>query len=358
MIGRSGIGRYVESVLDQIISQDVEDFRFVLVGPYERLNSYVNRKNIVGVESYEIEPLSYRDTVEGARFFTRLSRKVDLIHFTHFNLPLFTPRNSVVTIHDLTPLILKDLFPVSKRFSLSLLMRLNKGRFKRFIAVSQSTKEDLVRLLGIPSEKIEVIYERVSCRLVSSKRILPEELQGKEFFLYVGNRKRHKNLDTAIKAFDTFFDDHPDWMFVIAGRKDAPRDYVDETLDAVRNRSCFIEYDGPSDEVLAGLYANTKAVVLLSLYEGFGLPVIEGFAFGKPAIVSNRSSLPEIVGEAGCTVNTDDLQSLRRALFRVAEEQIFYCGLCKAVQERFSFFDTYSEIARLKELYQAVLGHP
>ncbi len=357
MIGRSGVGRYVESILDEITSQDIEDFQFLLVGPCERLSQYSNRKNIAGIESYEIEPLSLRDTLEGTRFFIRLSKKVDLIHFTHFNLPLFAPRNSVVTIHDLTPLILKELFPVGKRFSLSLLLRLNKRRIRRFIAVSQSTKNDLAQLLGIPSEKVEVIYERVSSRLVHCDRILPEELRGREYFLYVGNKKRHQNLDTAIRAFDVFFDDHPDWKFVIAGKKDKQRDYVDETLENVRNRSCFIEYDGPSDETLAGLYSNTRGVVLLSLYEGFGLPVIEGFAFGKPAIVSNRSSLLEIVGEAGIVVNADSVEELSLFASRVAKDNVLYGNLCVEAGNRFSFFDTYCELEKLKALYHDAIGH-
>jgi len=351
MIGRSGVGRYVESILDEITSQDIEDFQFLLVGPCERLSQYSNRKNIAGIESYEIEPLSLRDTLEGTRFFIKLAKKVDLIHFTHFNLPLFAPRNSVVTIHDLTPLILKELFPAAKRFSLSLLLRLNKRRIRRFIAVSQSTKNDLVQLLGIPSEKVEVIYERVSSRLVLCDRILPEELRGREYFLYVGNRKRHKNLDTAIRAFDVFFDDHPDWKFVIAGKKDKQRDYVDEALENVRNRSCFIEYDGPSDETLAGLYSNTRGVVLLSLYEGFGLPVIEGFAFGKPAIVSNRSSLPEIVGEAGIVVDLSNEGEIIDSFEVIAVDNDRYKKLSIASIENGRYYRAYDTLEKMRMVY-------
>ncbi len=351
MIGRSGVGRYVESILDEITSQDIEDFQFLLVGPCERLSQYSNRKNIAGIESYEIEPLSLRDTLEGTRFFIRLSKKVDLIHFTHFNLPLFAPRNSVVTIHDLTPLILKELFPVGKRFSLSLLLRLNKRRIRRFIAVSQSTKNDLAQLLGIPSEKVEVIYERVSSRLVHCDRILPEELRGREYFLYVGNKKRHQNLDTAIRAFDVFFDDHPDWKFVIAGKKDKQRDYVDETLENVRNRSCFIEYDGPSDETLAGLYSNTRGVVLLSLYEGFGLPVIEGFAFGKPAIVSNRSSLPEIAGEAGIVVDLSNEGEIIDSFEAIAVDNDRYKKLSIASIENARYYRSYDTLEKMRMVY-------
>lgn len=351
MIGRSGVGRYVESILYEITSQDIEDFQFVLVGPCERLSEYSNRKNIAGIESYEIEPLSLRDTFAGTPFFIRLAKKVDLIHFTHLNLPLFAPRNSVVTIHDLTPLILKELFPAGKRFSLSLLLRLNKRRIRRFIAVSQSTKNDLVQLLGIPSEKVEVIYERVSSRLVLCDRILPEELLGREYFLYVGNRKRHKNLDTAIRAFDVFFDDHPDCRFVVAGKKDKQRDYVDEALESVRNRSCFIEYDGPSDERLAGLYSNTRAVVLLSLYEGFGLPVIEGLAFGKPAIVSNRSSLPEIAGEAGIVVDLSNEGEIIDSFEAIAADNDRYKKLSIASIENARYYRSYDTLEKMRMVY-------
>lgn len=358
MIGRSGVGRYVESILDQITSQDIEDFQFILVGSLRRLSEYESKKNIMGVEPYEIEPLSIKDTVLGTSLFKGLSNRVDLVHFTHINLPLIVPANSIVTVHDLTPLILKDLFPLSKRLFLASLLKFNKRRIKQFIAVSQSTKNDLIKLLKIRSEKIEVIYERVSSRLVSCNRILPEELKDREYFLYVGNRKRHKNLDTAIKAFDVFFDEHPDWRFVIAGRKDTPRDYVDETLDKVRNRNCFIEYENPPDEILAGLYSKTKAVVLLSLYEGFGLPVIEGFAFGKPAIVSNSSSLPEIVGNAGFVVSTNGFYLLPNVISRMADEPVFYENLRVEVEKRFSFFDTYSELERLKALYEAIFDQP
>ncbi len=352
MIGRSGVGRYIESILDQITSQDIEDFQFILVGPLRRLSEYESKKNIAEVEPYDIEPLSIKDTILGTSLFKRLSSRVDLVHFTHINLPLIVPANSIVTVHDLTPLILKDLFPLSKRLFLASLLKFNKRRIKRFIAVSQSTKNDLIKLLKIRSEKIEVIYERVSSRLVSCNRILPEELKDREYFLYVGNRKRHKNLDTAIKAFDVFFDDHSDWRFVIAGRKDTPRDYVDETLDKVRNRNCFIEYENPPDEILAGLYSKTKAVVLLSLYEGFGLPVIEGFAFGKPAIVSNSSSLPEIVCNAGIIVKTMSIEEIVAALETIAHDSKMYAELTLSAVNMVRFFDSYDIFVKTRNAYQ------
>lgn len=358
MIGKSGVGRYVESILDQITTKDIEDFQFILVGSLRRLSEYESKKNIAGVEPYEIEPLSIKDTILGTSFFRRLSNRVDLVHFTHINIPLMVPANSIVTVHDLTPLILKDLFPLSKRLLLSFLLRFNKRRIKRFIAVSKSTKNDLIKLLRIRPDKIEVVYERVSSKLVSCERKLPEELKGKKYFLYVGNRKKHKNLDTAVKAFDIFFDEHPDWRFVIAGRKDTSRDYVDESIENSRNRSCFIQYEGPSDEVLAGLYSNTKAVVLLSLYEGFGLPVIEGFAFGKPAIVSNSSSLPEIVGDAGIVVSTNGFYLLPNVVSRVANEPFFYESLCVEAAKKSCFFETYNGLERLQTLYESISDQP
>ncbi len=356
MIGRSG----VEIMLNRFCPDNLARIE-ISVYPWGSLREtfeYESKKNIMGVEPYEIEPLSIKDTVLGTSLFKGLSNRVDLVHFTHINLPLIVPANSIVTVHDLTPLILKDLFPLSKRLFLASLLKFNKRRIKQFIAVSQSTKNDLIKLLKIRSEKIEVIYERVSSRLVSCNRILPEELKDREYFLYVGNRKSHKNLDTAIKAFVVFFDEHPDWRFVIAGRKDTPRDYVDETLDKVRNRNCFIEYENPPDEILAGLYSKTKAVMLLSLYEGFGLPVIEGFAFGKPAIVSNSSSLPEIVGNAGFVVSTNGFYLLPNVISRMADEPVFYENLRVEVEKRFSFFDTYSELERLKALYEAIFDQP
>jgi glycosyltransferase involved in cell wall biosynthesis len=241
--------------------------------------------------------------------------RVELAHVPYFASPLFPPTRTVVTIHDLIPLLL----PLYRG---SLLVRLytrlvssGARRANVVLADSECSKRDIVRLLGIPAERVQVVYLAADARFrpvrdadrlnaVRAKYGLPSQ-----FLLYLGGFDQRKNVRVIVEAFAALPEMYRSgYRLVLAGvplGKDSEL-FPDPQRraraaglpeDAVRFAGWVAEEDKPA------LYSSATAFLFPSLYEGFGLPPLEAMACGTPVIASNASSLPEIVGEAGMQVD-------------------------------------------------------
>ena len=255
--------------------------------------------------------------------FPRACRGLDLAHVPYFASPLFPTAPTVVTVHDLIPLILPA-------YRGSLLVRLYTRlvaaaarRAEAIITVSQASQRDIARYLRIPPERVHVTYEAAGETLkpvkdesqltaIRQKYALPER-----YLLYLGGFDQRKNLSALLRAFALLVNKQPVWL-VVAGRlldRDSPlfpdpRRLVRElgVGEGVIFTGWVPEEDKPA------LYSGAMAFVFPSLYEGFGLPVVEAMACGAPVVTSNRSSLPEVVGEGGILVEPTDAESLAEAM--------------------------------------------
>jgi glycosyltransferase involved in cell wall biosynthesis len=262
---------------------------------------------------------------------------LDLMHFTHFNAPIRYNKPFIVTIHDLT----HTLFPGKKmtalpyRLAYKAVVRHAVKKAKKIIAVSKNTKNDIIKIHHIPSHKIEVIYEAVG----EEYKILPpgsppktptsgttprkspentpppgnppegplktphlrdnlqeQTTQKPPFLLYTGVHRYHKNLPRLIEAFAKISPDFPELKLIITGKHD-PLYPEAENATAELGLQEKVIFAGlvPEPELIA-LYNLATAYVFPSLYEGFGLPVLEAMKCGTPVIASNVSSIPEIAG--------------------------------------------------------------
>ncbi len=242
---------------------------------------------------------------------------VALAHIPYFASPLFPPTRTVVTIHDLIPILL----PLYRG---SLLVRLythlvssSARRVHAIIADSECSKRDIVRHLGIPAKRVQVVYLAADARCrpireadqldaVRARYRLP-----KNFLLYLGGFDQRKNIRVIVEAFAALPELYQSgYRLVLAGvplGKDSeffPDPQLSAraaglTEDAVQFTGWVAEEDKPA------LYSSATAFLFPSLYEGFGLPPLEAMACGTPVIVSDASSLPEIVGEAGLQIDPD-----------------------------------------------------
>ncbi len=237
--------------------------------------------------------------------------------------PAHLPYPLIVTIHDLAyeyfpnQFLKKDLYKL-RRWTLASL-----NRAKKVIAVSQHTKQDLVRQYNLDPSKIVVIYNgynryQFNARakinpLIFQKYHLPKD----NFLLYLGTIQPRKNIITLVNAF-AWLKKHRHYLgkLVIAGN---PGWLSQPILDQIR-RSPVVQdiflpgYIEPSD--LAGLYKLADLYILPSLYEGFGLPVLEAMACGTPVVVSNTSSLPEVAGQAGVYFRPNHPDDLAQAILQ------------------------------------------
>lgn len=286
----------------------------------------------------------------------------DLLHVPHFNVPVLTPKKLVVTVHDLIYLRQPESIRsgLGRAYALWMFEMLRR-KASAIIAVSQNTKEDLLqRFPAISSEKIFVIPEAAGDRF--KKIVDPVLLSGvrqkyslrEPYVLFVGSLKPHKNLARLIEAMSSVRQEQKiPHELVVVGRADPKY----PTMDTLIRRSPFVKYLGelPDPEV-AALYSMADLFVLPSLYEGFGLPVLEAMACGAPVLASNRTSLPEVVGDAGKTFDPVCVDALSELLYNILKNRDLREVMSKKGLERSRLFSWKKTASETLEVYRQVLG--
>ena len=225
----------------------------------------------------------------------------------------------IVTVHDLIPLKYPELSPKWKYYyQYALPFLLKKSR--KIICVSQHTKQDVVKNYKLEPDSIDVVYNGYDRDLFvpQSSREIMHKYKLDKYLLYVGDMRSYKNLDRCLTAFDRLPD--KDYQFVITGKKD---DFFYPQIErqtrqlAARERIVFLDYV-PINE-LPVLYSMAQSLVFASLYEGFGLPVLEAMACGCPVIASTATSIPEVGGDSVLYVDPYDVDEIARTMCRVLQ---------------------------------------
>ncbi|HET6232607.1 MAG TPA: glycosyltransferase family 1 protein [Longimicrobiaceae bacterium] len=246
---------------------------------------------------------------------------------------LYCPGRSAVTIHDLAFELFPDHFTAADRLRLRLTTRNGVTRADRLIAVSEATKRDVVERMGAAPDRVTVVHHGVDHAVFRPSTagevdaVRARHGLHRPYVLAVGTLQRRKNHATLIRAVHILRGRGVDVELVLSGAGgwlfDETRRLVDELGmgDAVR----FLGYV-PLDE-LPALYAGASAAALLSLYEGFGLPVLEAMACGVPMLVSDTSSLPEVGGDAVLKVPPMDLDAVVSALDRLLHDDALRADL-------------------------------
>jgi glycosyltransferase involved in cell wall biosynthesis len=248
---------------------------------------------------------------------------VDLLHAMAFVGPVLEAVPSVVTVYDLSFLRYPEAFRPFNRWYLSRFTPAAVRRARRVIAISHSTRQDVVERLRVSPERVDVVY--CGCDPIF-RRLPPDEVADyrrehklpEHFILYVGTLEPRKNVQGLIAAYARWRSAEGNVPpLVVAGAKGWHFDAVFRTVAALglAEHVLFTGYVASGDLPL--LYNAADLLVYPSLFEGFGLPVLEAMACGVPVICSNASSLPEVAGEAGYLVAPDDEAGLCDALQRV-----------------------------------------
>jgi glycosyltransferase involved in cell wall biosynthesis len=249
----------------------------------------------------------------------------------------------VVTIHDLGYLVEPECHEPVHRKQLEWTTRWNCRAASGIVAVSESTKSDLIDILGVSPDTIRVIPLGVSPRFRAAARQDVKQLRAsyklpERFVLTVGTINPRKNLVRLIQAFELLARTDPELGLVICGSQGWR---ADKTLDrALRspfmNRIHIIGY--VPDKEMPALYSAASVTAFVSLYEGFGLPAIESMASGTPLVAANRSSLPEVCGGAALLVDPFDSHSIADGLRRVINDSALRSALVERGRERARLF--------------------
>jgi glycosyltransferase involved in cell wall biosynthesis len=251
------------------------------------------------------------------------SAKVDLLHGPAFVGPLLSSVPFVVTVHDLSFLLYPEGFRRPNRLYLTAFTRWSVQRARRVIAVSDSTKRDVVRLFGISPDKVDVVHNGVDpCfqPLPASETTAFKAKQGlpERFLLFVGTLEPRKNVIRLIESYAQLPADRP--PLILVGGKGWLYDEIFARVESLglKDSVRFAGFVSPED--LPKWYNAATLFVYPSLYEGFGLPPLEAMACGAPVITSTASSLPEVVGRAGLSVDPTDTEALTDAMNQVLED--------------------------------------
>lgn len=345
-VPHSGVGTYTSTLLCQLQAMGDEIIPLCHRPP---LYSYANGGANDGI--YDISP-SRRKYLNKTVWMQcllplQLSRlDVSVGHFTNSVAPLLSPCPTVITIHDMTLWLFPKYHNGLRLLSMRPFIPMAARRAAAIVAVSRATKEDVVRILRVPSEKVHVIHEapaasfhpvdeETALDMVRRDRAVFRALPAR-FALYVGTIEPRKNLVRLLQAFAQLWHGGvvPHKLVFVGQRgwKDEPVFRAVESLE-LQEAVLFLGY--VPRETLIALYNLAEALVFPSLYEGFGLPVVEAMACGTPVITSRNSSLGEISGEAAEFVEPTSIESIAAALRRVLndptrQEELSHQGLAQA----------------------------
>ncbi len=293
-----------------------------------------------------------------------LRHRIDLLHLpVSFSVPLAAPR-IVVTAHDLTYRLFPELLPSPlARAYYNLMTWISVVRARRIIAVSENTRTDLLARWPQISPKTLTVLNGVSD--VFARPPEPSEVERwraalnlpKRYLLYVGTRKRHKNLPRFLEAYGSLTPaQRARFPLVMVAPPDPRYPEVDATVSRMGIEQNVSWHAGLPDAALPVIYRLAHCVVMPSLYEGFGLPVAEGYACGTPAIVARAGALPEVGGSACMLVDPYDVSSMRAALSQIIDDAILYACLKNKTRDEAARFDWKSVARRVAQVYREALA--
>jgi glycosyltransferase involved in cell wall biosynthesis len=315
----AGIHRYLFNTL-AFLPQVDPDLTYTL---------FVGRGDVPDMSTASVRRSSFPTDNPGARIvweqlvapFELARLRPDLVHGMAFATPLLSRRPSVVTIFDLSFLRYPERLSAGRRLYLQAITRISARRARRVIAISESGKSEIGNLLGISLEKIEVAYPGATsdfCSLPVSQaaqfrreRGLPER-----FILYVGTIEPRKNLDTLLRAY-SWLPNRRQVKLVLAGGRGWQAERLDKLIEELGIMEDVITTGYIDNHDLPLWYNAAEVFVYPSVYEGFGMPVLESMACGLPVITSDASSLPEITGPYGLLVSPTDQTAWSEALTRL-----------------------------------------
>lgn len=319
-----------------------------------------------------IESLELNNRVEVIGFRDgNVPENVDIVHYPYFDfffltLPLRRRHKTIVTIHDCIPLVFPKYYPPGIKGKVNFfIQRLSLENISAILADSESSKNDIFRYLGVPSEKIQVVYlapdpiyqritDKAFLKLMAEKYRLPEE-----FVLYVGDVNYNKNLSGMVKAVKLIKNLKLD--LVLVGKS-----FENNELSEVKNLKKLIDGLGLKERVkilgfvpdkdLMGIYNLAEVFCMASHYEGFGLQILEAMASGCPVVTGNVSSMPEVAGGAAVLVNPYKIEEIAVGIEKLIRDDEFRSKIINTGYKRASEFSWQKTAKETIKIYEKVLA--
>ena len=338
--------------------------RFIVTGsrpaPVEPLRHVFSdpRWRYVYLPTWDFRGGDYLDYPRYAWFLRR--HAVDLLHSLHTFVPLLCRTRGVITIYDM----MSELFPEYRASVLSRPYRLFKYAVRRqsplVIAISQTTADDINRLWGVPRSNIAVVYLGTDSAASSSRPATETaaEFAARSFVLSPFNLEPRKNLISLLRAMVDVRRSHPDVRLVLYGRAAVTPDRERQFHADVRElglQDAVVPTGFVPDEELAFLYRQAALFVFPSLYEGFGMPVLEAMRAGACVVARNQSAMAEVLGDAGVQTETKDPAGLAAIIRSLLDDPARRAELGRAGQRRSAGFTSEAMARNTLAVYMRAL---
>lgn len=318
LAGKStGVGRYVTNLIREIINIEPPDLSFsALCLPEDNLPKGIERHVLKGMLS-RVGPMNPLQRVICPQLIRY--NEYDLYHYLYFDVPRVFSRPIVATCYDIEPLRHPELFSVKIYWYYKIFARILR-HVDLVIVISENTRRDLIDLIGISPERIRVIHLGVDSSFypVNNSLIMGkmrnEYLIPDRYILYLGNTMPHKNLLRLIAAMELVHQHEPNVSLLLAGRKDKYRPIIEKAIEKAKLGSVVRFLGFIKEEHLPILISGAQVFVYPSLYEGFGLPVLEAMACGTPVVASNISPIKEIVEDGGVLIDPENIKDIAEGI--------------------------------------------
>lgn len=347
-----GISRYFFELARHLAGSEGVDLR--VISPFF-INEYLlsARVSVAGVHVPQIRRTGRIWRELNQWLAPRMMRRFrpDLIHETYYSPVKVAPSKAkvVITVHDMIHEIFPECFPGrdDTRIKKAVAVR----RADHVICVSENTRQDLVRFLEVDPAKTSVVHHGYELQS------LPTGLRRCEasYILYVGSRSGYKNFDRLLQAYAAYSSIHEEFQLVTFGGGALTRHERSRIQELGGGRWQVRHFSG-GDEVLADLYESAHVLVYPSLYEGFGIPPLEAMSVGCPVLCSDRSSLPEIVGDAAGFFDPESVDSIVAELNRVLFDSVYRQALIKKGRLQCTKFSWQGCAQKTLDVYRRVIG--
>lgn len=345
-----GIARYTYEIVNYMLNQ--KDINIsILVNDIEKSKTIFNDKNLryIELKSKFLSPL---EQFELPFVLNKYSDKNSLFHSPSFVSSPFIRCNMVMTIHDLNHIRFPQYYTILHKYYYKYIVKSAAKKCGKILTVSNFSKKEIIDWLKCDEDKVIVTYNGIDdkFRIIEEKEILRKaKIKYKlpdKFILYIGNLKPHKNVETLIKSISLI---DSDIKLIINGK---PNESLMQIINEynLKEKVQFIGY--VNDEDLPTLYNLSEMFIFPSLYEGFGLPPLEAMACGCPAIVSNTSSIPEVVGDGAFLVNPNNEKEIANYINTILHNSLIKKDIVSKGLNRVKYFSWEITGKQTKEIYE------
>jgi glycosyltransferase involved in cell wall biosynthesis len=358
----AGIGYFLKSILQSLTHDDLELFDyniiFFVTGDYNHAevfsipdSSRITIKNIKNIDS-PIKRIFFELIL-----FPKILCDCDIFYSINLSITKTIKRTKkITTIHDIISFFRGSLnrhsFPL--KMYRNLIIRNEVKKANMIVTVSENSKNDLIKMFKIPENRIKIIYNSVTIPVEFNETKNNFRKEKGRYFVYCGNVTKGKNIEGMILAFNKYRELQNDGnvKFYIIGKNYYSNNEIKKMVQCEYGQDVI--FTGYLEEFFKQQYIkNSIAMIYCSLYEGFGIPPLEAMNWNIPSIVSNISSLPEVVGKAGLKVDPYDVDAIAKAMIDIQDKQIRN-NLISNIKNQLDKFDSRKQVIKLLELFRSI----